>query len=391
MSDLLLIAAAAVLVIFTLPGSITLAVLSIAALLPRRRQPNTGAEQGRLALLVPAHNESASIVATVANLVAAARADAAADVIVVADNCSDNTAALARQAGAVVMERFDTTRRGKGHALEYAFARLDAQRYSWVIVVDADSTIEPGFLGAMRAAMQPDRVAVQACYISRAGQRLRSRVARIAQWGFNLVRPLGRSRLGLSAGLFGNGFALRSDLLTRLPYTAHSVVEDLEYHLLLVGAGHKVHFVADAVVTGEIADTAAGARIQRSRWEGGRLRMLREQLPALAAKVLRGNRAALDLLSDLLLLPLGMHVLLLGLAALAGTVGMLAWVPGLLAILAYILAILVRSPVTGADIRALLLSPVYLIWKLTLLPATLHHSRRQALWVRSVRNGEKLS
>jgi len=390
--DLMFALTGFVLVLLTLPGTLTLATLSVAALLPGRQTPNAGRpEQGRLALLVPAHNESVSIRDTLHNLMPAACADGAAEVVVIADNCTDNTAALARAAGIQVIERSDTQLRGKGHALEYAFARIIEQGYSWVIVIDADTALEPGFLLAMRAAMQPDCNAVQACYLSRAGARLRSRVARLAQWGFNLVRPLGRARLGLSSGIFGNGFALRCSLLQRIPYTAHSVVEDLEYHLLLISAGEKVRFVPSAVVIGEIADTTEGARIQRTRWEGGRLRMLREQSLPLLAQALQGKKAAIEVLSDLLLLPLGMHVLLLVLAFACGTGGRLAWVPGMLAVFLYLAAILLRGPTSRADVTALLLSPLYLIWKLSLLPATLLHSRRSALWVRSTRNGEKLS
>jgi len=390
--DLLLALTGFLLVLLTLPGTLTLATLSVAALLPGRQTPNAGIpEQGRLALLVPAHNEFASIGTTLRNLIPAARADGAAEVIVIADNCTDDTAGLARAAGAQVIERTDTSLRGKGHALDYAFARIIEQGYSWVIVVDADSALEPGFLAAMRTAMQPDRNAVQACYLSRAGTRLRSRVARLAQWGFNLVRPLGRARLGFSSGIFGNGFALRCELLRRIPYTAHSVVEDLEYHLLLISAGEQVHFVPAAVVIGEIADTSEGARIQRTRWEGGRLRMLREKALPLLTQAVQGNKAAFEVLADLVLLPLGMHVLLLGLAVAAGTAGMVAWVPGMLAVSIYLAAILLRGPTTRTDVTALLFSPLYLIWKLALLPATLLHSRRSALWVRSTRNGEKLS
>lgn len=382
---------AGILVALTLPGSLALLTLSVAALLPlwQTAKPDRP-ERGRLALLVPAHNEAVNIETTVRNLVEAASADGAADVVVIADNCTDDTAMLARVFGARVIERFDVMR-GKGHALEFAFKVLLEQDYSWVIVVDADSTLEPGFVPAMRDAMLADRNALQACYLSRAGSRVRSRVARLAQWGFNLVRPLGRSRLGFSSGIFGNGFALRCELLRRIPYTAHSVVEDLEYHLRLVSAGEKVHFVPAARVVGEIADTTMGARIQRTRWEGGRLLMLREQALPLFARTLRGNTAAFEVLSDLLLLPLGMHVFLLCLALTAGSTGMLAWVPGVLAVAVYLTAILVRGPTTASDVSALLLSPLYLVWKLSLLPATLLHSQRSALWVRSTRNGTSLS
>ncbi len=387
MKDLVLNAAATLVAAASLPGSLTLGALSLAALWPGRltgdRKP---AETGRLAIVVPAHNESDGIGRTLDSLLAAARADGNTDVWVIADNCDDDTAEEAETAGTRVIVRQHAELRGKGYALEYAFSQLTPMGYAWLLVVDADSTLEPAFLPAMRAAMHPDRNALQACYLSQAGSHLRSRVSRLAQWGFNLVRPLARERLGFSCGLLGNGFALRAGLLERLPYRAHSVVEDLEYHLLLVNAGERVHFVADAVVTGEIADTRDGARTQRTRWEGGRLRMLREHLGPLLKRTLTGDRAAAELLADLLLLPLGMHALLLLAAALLGGVGTHAALIGVFAIGLYVAAILWRGPATAQDLGALAFSPFYLAWKVTLLPATLLHSRRRALWVRSTRN-----
>ncbi len=375
----------------TLPGSLTLLVLSLAALLPGRRPPTATSCADRLAFVVPAHNEAANIQTTVNNLVAACQSDGRAEVWVIADNCSDDTAEQARSAGARVLERHNLNQRGKGYALEHAFEHIPTDAGEWLIVVDADSTLDAGFLPALRAAMTSDRNAVQACYLSRAGERLRSRVSRIGQWGFNLVRPLGRQRLGVSCGLFGNGFALRRSLLQRLPYTAHSVVEDLEYHLLLVAAGERVHFLREAVVIGEIADSVDGARTQRARWEGGRLRMLKAHFVPLLLRCLRGDRTAIELLADLLLLPLGLHVVLLLLAAALGGIGLWAAALGVLAVGIYLVAILLRGPTTWRDLGALALSPVYVIWKLSLLPATLLQSRRQAAWVRSRRNNESES
>jgi cellulose synthase/poly-beta-1,6-N-acetylglucosamine synthase-like glycosyltransferase len=387
MKDLVLNTAATFVAAASLPGSLTLGALSLAALWPGQRTGDREeSETGRIAIVAPAHNESDSIGRTLDSLLAAARADANTDVWVIADNCDDATAEKAETAGARVIVRQHAQLRGKGHALEYAFSRLTPMGYAWLLVIDADSTLEPRFLPAMRAAMHPDRNALQACYLSQAGSHLRSRVSRLAQWGFNLVRPLARERLGFSCGLLGNGFALRAGLLERLPYRAHSVVEDLEYHLLLVNAGERVHFVVDAVVTGEIADTRDGARTQRTRWEGGRLRMLREHLGPLLKRTLTGDRAAAELLADLLLLPLGMHVLLLLAAALLGGVGTHAALIGVFAIGLYVAAILWRGPTTAQDLGALAFSPFYLAWKVTLLPATLLHSRRRALWVRSTRN-----
>ena len=393
MLDTLLLAAGILAAVTTVPGSLTLALLSLAALLPARATPAGTApdsvETGRLALLVPAHDEAESLPRSLPSLIEAVREDAHADLWVIADNCTDDTAAVAVAAGASVMVRQSDTKRGKGHALEYAFERLAAQDYAWIIVIDADSTVDRNFVTTMRRAMQPGREALQACYLSRPAVTLRGRVARMAQWGYNLVRPLGRTRLGCSAGLLGNGFALRRSLTTRMPYCAHSVVEDLEYHLMLLAAGVRVHFVREAQVLGEIAETGTGARTQRTRWEGGRLRMVREQAWPLLRQALRGRTGAVDALADLLLLPLGMHLLLVLCALiLGGTAGVAAGVLGSLALALYLLAILLRGPTRRSDLIALAASPLYLLWKIALLPATLAHSRRGTAWTRARRNLE---
>jgi cellulose synthase/poly-beta-1,6-N-acetylglucosamine synthase-like glycosyltransferase len=372
--------------LLSLPGSLVLALWSLAALWPKSTPASPSPETGPLIVVVPAHNEQASIGTTVANLLAESQHDGSTTVCVVADNCTDHTAQLARDAGAQVLERTNDKLRGKGHALEFAFLSLTNSPAEWFIVVDADSQVGTGFLTAMRAAMWPDRHALQASYLSRPTRTLKGRLARFAQFGFNRVRPLGRECLGASVGLLGNGFALRKKLTVDVPYTAHSVVEDMEYHLKLVQSGYRVHYVAAAHVLGEIAESSTGASQQRARWEGGRLRLLREQTGPLAKAFLQGNTTLGESLAELLLLPLGLHVLLLGLATLGhGLVG--AWT-GALALCAYILAIFVRTPAGWRDLLALMAAPWYVLWKISMLPATLLKSRASATWVRAERAAE---
>jgi len=372
--------------LLTLPGSLVLAVWSVAALLPARRIKDDGIENGLLAIVVPAHNEEASIALTVRGLRQACKQDGNAQLWVVADNCTDDTAHLAARAGAKVLQRHDTNRRGKGHALEFAFRQLADQGVSWFVVIDADSTIDGGFLVHMRSAMRPSRQALQACYLSRPTHTLRGHLARLAQFGFNRVRLLGRSRLGASVGLLGNGFALRAKTTVAVPYTAHSVAEDLEYHLHLALAGITVHHVPDARVWGEIAESGSGAPQQRARWEGGRLRMAREWSLALLARGLRGQPHLLEPLAELWLLPLGLHVALLAVAALSlHPVALLATGIGVVSVMLYLFSIALRTPVSRSELAALMLAPAYVVWKLTLLPLTLARSRRNASWVRSER------
>jgi cellulose synthase/poly-beta-1,6-N-acetylglucosamine synthase-like glycosyltransferase len=375
----------------TLPGSAELFTLSAAALLPTRRESTPRADHPfRLAVVVPAHNEEVTITSCVQSLLAAERGDLQVAVYVVADNCTDHTAALAKAAGAIVMERAHETERGKGYALHFAFTQLEAIGYDGVLIVDADTSVAPNFLTAAAEAMQAGAAAVQARYLARnAEDSSRTRLMALALRAFNVVRPRGRNNLGLSAGIFGNGFGLRRETLAAVPYLAASVVEDLEYHLSLVRSGRRVVFLEQTTVFGEMPVGGQGVKTQRSRWEGGRLRMLMQQGPALLGDVIRGRWRCLEPLFELLLLPLAFHMLLL-LVALCSPQ---PFVRGLaIAGIAIVLFHLVVTMIVGKggwrDLAALVSAPFYILWKLLLIPSLLRSASSKHAWVRTRRNKE---
>lgn len=393
------------------PGSAYLAALTAAAALPHRRAqtrvPVAPCALLRVALVVPAHNESLSLLRTLRSLQQAVRHETATAtstdapngkpsrttrtpstrIVVVADNCSDDTAQVALTAGVEVLERSDPQRRGKGCALQYAFDLIE--EVDWFIVVDADTDVAPNFLSAMRKAMatDADTAALQCRYGVRDAQASpRMLLADVALGAWNILRPRGRSALGLSAGILGNGFALSRRALQAVPYTADSIVEDVEYHQLLVRAGLRVHWVDDTLVRGDMPTDAAAAGQQRARWEGGRLRLLGTQAPALAAAALRGQWRLLDPLFDLLLLPLAWHVSLLLLAWAAGTGFVQTGAALGLAVVALHVALALRLiGASPAHLRALLGVPVYLLWKLCLAGRIWRTAGRHAPWVRSAR------
>ena len=147
----------------------------------------------------------------------------------------------------------DPELKGKGCALSYGFAAALAGSSKAVLVIDADSVVSPGLIDAVRQRFFTGAQAVQCRYeVHNPEENDRTRLMTLAFQGFNEIRPRGRERLGLSAGILGNGFALHRDALTRTPYGAYSIVEDLEYHLALVRAGIRVEFVDTAAVSGEM-------------------------------------------------------------------------------------------------------------------------------------------
>jgi cellulose synthase/poly-beta-1,6-N-acetylglucosamine synthase-like glycosyltransferase len=376
-----------VLVLATLPLLVELLVLTSAALLPetRVRYRAAGFELPSLTVLVPAHNEEALI----GRCVRALRfsADRGTEVVVVAHNCIDATAAEAVEAGARVLVLDDPCQRGKGSALSYGFTSILAGPSQAVLVIDADSVVDAGLIAEVRRRLRRGARALQCRYevYNSQGNR-RTRLMTLAFYGINTIRPHGRARLGLSAGILGNGFALHRDVLTRIPYGAHSVVEDLEYHLALVKADIRVEFIEKVAVRGEMPVTAKGAQSQRARWEGGRLRMMRRWAPGLISDVLRGRVRQIEPLLDLLALPIASEVILLLIAACLPIPWARIYALSAFAVLAFHVTVAsLKGPGIWETMKALSAAPTYVLWKLWILPEIWRTSRASAAWVRTER------
>jgi cellulose synthase/poly-beta-1,6-N-acetylglucosamine synthase-like glycosyltransferase len=388
----LIVAAGLCLALITFPGTVELLVLSVAGVLPRRRRPHGKSTTGfKLAVVVPAHNEEQHIARCVKSLFAAERSLIDLDVVVIADNCDDNTADEARCAGAVVLVRTNPQERGKGYALDYAFHTLGAERWDAFAVVDADSEVAANFLKELCSAMSAGAAAAQSRYLVRnAGESVRTRLMKVAGAAFNVLRPRGRDRCGLSAGIYGNGFVLSAETLRAVPYTASSLVEDFEYHIALVEAGIKVRFVDNTAVYGDMPVSGAGVKTQRTRWEGGRFRLIREKTLPLLGEVFRGKLALLEPCLDLLLLPLAFHVCLLLLAALTPFGPVRAAAIFGLCVVAFHLAAAIAVVGGGLqDLVVLLAAPLYIVWKLLLIPRLARSSSAKATWARTERAAQR--
>ena len=376
------------LTVLTVLGTIQLLLLTTAAVL--RRRPSVGREDepfdSRMAIVVPAHDEEHGIVRTVESLMACEGASEGA-IVVVADNCTDATAPRAKEAGARVLVRRDAESRGKGFALDFAFRTLLNEGFDVFVIIDADTVVEPNLLTEVRQAIVSGADATQTRYtVLDPETSLRHRLLNLAFIAFNVVRPRGRDRLGLSVGIFGNGFALSRSTLESVPYRASSIVEDLEYHLRLVQAGKRVRFLDQTTVRGQMPAAGAGVRTQRARWEGGRLLMVRQFLPALFADVLRGRIRMLEPLLDLSLLPLAYHI-----ALLFGTL-LIPFAPtrlyagiGLAIVAFHVLAAFIVGRLPLRDLLILAVVPFYLIWKIAMAPMIARAGRRKTAWVRTER------
>ena len=365
----------------------------------RIRLPSFKISPLRFDILVPSHNEEAGIVRTVENLLQQDWPRELFRIIVVADNCTDSTAPLAKNAGAVVWERRSETERGKGYALEFAFQKSLEEGFSnAVVVVDADSLLSKNALKAFAARIELGAMAIQAHYgVLEVHSTWRTRLMRIAFATFHGVRSLARERLGLSCGLRGNGMCFTSKLIREIPHRAHSVVEDLEYGILLGSAGHRVFYAADVEVLGEMTGNEKASRTQRQRWEGGRLALMKTfGLPLLWRGIRERKPLLMDLALDVLVPPLSWLVLgsTLGLA-LALLLSFLCgyWLDavfvfgvGFFCLLVYVFR---GWQLSGAGLRGLLdlaCAPWFVFWKLALLLTG--KNKPPQTWVRTQRETE---
>lgn len=362
-----------------LPALLVSGYLFLLALASRRGSVPAGGGGIRFDVIVPAHDEETGIARTVRSLL---ETDYPADlrrVIVVADNCTDQTAARAEAAGARVLVRVDPKRRGKGRALALAFAQSLRDGFAdAVVVVDADTVVTPNLLRAFAARLARGARAVQArSAVLNVDDSWRTRLMQLGLSLFNELRSLARENLGLSCGLRGNGMCLRSSLLREHPWDAFSIVEDLEYGVLLGLAGVRVAYAHEAQAQSAMVSSAPAAGAQRRRWELGRLAIGRR----FVARLLREapSPIALDLAADLLVPPLSFVALyvLAGLAVFRST----PWALSALLLLVYVGRGWALSGIGIEGIGALARAPFYVFWKLCVLLASRHGGE----WIRTPR------
>ena len=383
----------AILVLLSLPGSLELALLTFSGILPARKTSRRHdfvlTPTRNLAVVIPAHNEALNIAASVASLAGCIRPPSLAEfaTVVIADNCTDATATIARDSGAHVIERFAPNQRGKGYALQYAFDLLVAEGFDAFLVIDADTVVEANLLVEVMRLLESGADGVQTRYgVLNPEASIRTRLMKTALMAVNVLRPRGRDRLGLSVGILGNGFALSAATLAAVPYDAHSVVEDLEYSLRIVRSGRLIAFADATTVRGMMPGSGPGVATQRARWEGGRLAMIRQNVPGLLRDVIHGRVASLEPLLDLLLLPLAFHVVLL-IAALVipFSPSRIYAVCALMLLGFHICAAIVVGDGDWRDFAALLAAPPYTLWKLSMVTRILKAASIDTPWMRTER------
>lgn len=243
-------------------------------------------------MLVPAHNEAAEIANTLASLLP--QIGTQDEIVVIADNCTDETAAIARSFGVTVLERHNDQQRGKGYALDYGLQFLDNNPPEVVVTVDADCQVAQDTVNRIAWLAHAVQRPVQATYLMEqpANPGSKDIVSALAVLVKNLARPYGLSRLGFPCLLTGSGMAFPWLVIRQVSLANSKTVDDMQLSIDLAIAGYPAQYCQEGQVTGRLMKQEF-AQSQRSRWEHGHLETLLTQCPRLFVAALKQKRFAL--------------------------------------------------------------------------------------------------
>jgi cellulose synthase/poly-beta-1,6-N-acetylglucosamine synthase-like glycosyltransferase len=300
--DVILLALAALLAV---PSAVLAAEVG-ASLLGRRRKPRPADPTARpsVGVVIPAHNEQGVLARTLGSLLP--QLNPADRVVVVADNCEDDTAGVARAAGAACVERTDARRRGKGYALDAGVRALVGQPPEIVVFTDADVAVREGALEELVRQVQRTGRPAQGEYLMETPAKARS-VDLVSRFAFTLknkVRPLGLWRMGLPCPLFGAGMAFPWKTISQAPLATGDLVEDMRLGIDLCRQGQAPLFCPDAQFRGVLPGDLIDADAQRRRWEHGHLSVIRDIPLLLASGIRRFDGRTIAMCLDHLVQPL---------------------------------------------------------------------------------------
>ena len=345
-------------------------------------------------ILMPAHNEASIIEKTLMQLLP--EVDTPSQIMVVADNCQDETATIARGTGVTVLERQDTMRRGKGYALDYGLHALAETSPDVVVMVDADCWVSPGTIRHIAHASRDSGHPVQAVYRMEQPPEpsLRDRLSAFAFIVKNRVRAGGLSQLGVPIMLGGTGMAFPWEALQSVELASGHIVEDMKLGIDLAIAGYIPKLSLKSEVVGILPDDEAAATSQRTRWEHGHLQVLTTYVPKLLRQAVHQLRPDLLALAvDLAIPPLALWSILgivltaaTGIAALLGFAGLSLFIQ-VAADVVLVSAIMVSWSIWGRQelsFSQLLAVPSYILWKIPMYLKVVIDPQKS--WVRTKRN-----
>jgi len=385
-----------VMILLTLP-IIVLLIQAIMSFFARNNQkPSFNYDRitrPKVCVLIPAHNEELNIRNT---LVEIKKQLVIGDkLLVVADNCTDNTKKIVEANGVSVVERFDKLNKGKGYALDFGVKHLFSEQFSVLIVVDADCVVGNGFVDKVSKACVAMNRPIQAEYIMTFPEPkyLKNKVIEFAWIVKNKVRPIGYSALKLPCQLMGTGMAFLWRDIKSYNLASNHLVEDVQLGLALSRQGLHPYYLKDTHVASIFPLSSEGVNIQRTRWEHGHLAIIFETLKELPYAIVQGKIQFLMQLLDLVVPPVALLLISLLTLCVASIVMYLSFEYILVAIYSCVLLLLLGLSVLIAwygygqkviQLKQLFVAPLILIKKIPLYIK--FFINRQSEWVRSKRD-----
>ena len=328
----------------------------------------------RFAIVIPAQNEAAVIRGTLDSITRLDYSKEAFDVYVIADNCDDDTAAIARSEGCECLERSDLNDRGKGFALRWAFPRLLAKKHhNAYVIIDADTQVDIHLLRCFQRRVSLGASAIQGYYDIRRPDE--SPLSGLTYLSFVLSRSLkytGRSRLGWTSNLLGNGMCFTRQVIESHGWPAVSTVEDIEYEMLLHLNGIRVVFAPEAKVYADMPVSFRQSENQRGRWDIGKFRIRNRFLFSLiSAGIKKRDLSYFDSAMELLLPPFSWLILAIAVSFFLYLVfgftgvdaGFILWLSVMGGFGLYVAAGLIMARASLKIYLSLLYAPLFLLWR----------------------------
>ena len=373
--------------------------LALASAFFIKKEPKQAASHIRkkFAIIVPAHNEELLISKLCENISNIKYPLDMRETFVIADNCDDRTADISRAHPVTVLCRFDKVNIGKGYALKWAFENIGLENFDAVLVIDADTEVDPSILEELNVMISSGSQAIQ-CYetMSNRGESWFTQLIFVSRTINNLLYHYAKYKIGLSSYLMGVGMCFRTSLLKEIPWTAYTLSEDWEYTARLIEREIKIDFAVRAKVFPQESRSLHQATNQRLRWSKGRFYVIKNLGLKLFARGLRTKNwvmmdASLSLLFpnwslqiNLILMALFMSLMLPSSAFKTGAITLSLVLLGAQGLVLFIGMLLAGD--FWRVFRAILVAPLFLVWKFIIDFVSMTGIYRGKKWIRTERH-----
>ena len=260
-------------------------IVSLCSLVKLKDKPLKVKKDHRFMAIIPAHNEEAVVGNLIESLKNQTYNKELYDIYVIADNCTDNTAKIARDAGAIVYERFDETKKTKGYALNWFLQQKIKENapYDAFFVFDADNIVDKNFIKNMNKKLCQGEDVVQGYRdIKNPSDNWITAGYAIFYWQMHRFYHLARYNIGLSPLLNGTGFMVKFDVIKPQGWDTETLTEDIEFSLKRIIKGKKLGWATDAIVYDEQPTGFRQSWSQRSRWTVGHIQCIQKYTKELA-------------------------------------------------------------------------------------------------------------